>query len=516
MSNYQILFSLCDSLTKTEVKLLKKKFDANNANTGLLKKIFDLVVLKDIRDTKKLSIRIYGEDTIKSNETLRKLAQRLIDEIFDIITLEENFYKDYLSYSDVFHKRMFIIRRILLLQVLMLKGLPKKWLIKYLHENITICEQYEYIEFELVFRHSLFQIYLEEDSYQEALDCASKIADKSHFFPDLIKAEYYGYDFIVRVQHKSIDDRTQISKMKSAIIELENLYIKSRIEWINYYILMLKLQLAHYEEDYFHAEQLIYMLIDVVGNNPGINFKSKRAVNFMNLAYTQFYLNKFSEAYENSIRASEVILLPVIDLNTYAEVSVFALFYLNKFSDAESTLNRILLCGASGNKPEQLSKRHLMMGFIKYLQGDYKKAFLHLQETKEVESDREGWNLGIRILNIYLTLSTEKVDLADQRINAMRKHIERTARMRNLRKRDIVIFRILSHLSRSGFDFREVWEERQKDFQLLRSDESDYRWVPRSHELIIFDQWFEARVFGKKYVPVFPAPRISAEGSRLN
>jgi hypothetical protein len=133
-----------------------------------------------------------------------------------------------------------------------------------------------------------------------------------------------------------------------------------------------------------------------------------------------------------------------------------------------------------------------------------------------VESDREGWNLGIRILNIYLTLSTDKVDLADQRINAMRKHIERTARMRNLRKRDIVIFRILSHLSRSGFDFREVWEERQKDFQLLRSDESDYRWVPRSHELIIFDQWFEARVFGRAYVPVFPVPRISADSTRLN
>ncbi|MBK9318995.1 MAG: hypothetical protein IPM91_09390 [Bacteroidetes bacterium] len=121
------------------------------------------------------------------------------------------------------------------------------------------------------------------------------------------------------------------------------------------------------------------------------------------------------------------------------------------------------------------------MAVIKYLQGEYKSAFKHLQQTKEVETDREGWNLGIRMMNIYLTLSTEKIELADQRIGSMRKHIERTAKMRHLRKRDVVIFRILSQLSRSGFDFKEVWEERRKDFNLLRSDQSDYRWVPRSH-----------------------------------
>jgi hypothetical protein len=152
-----------------------------------------------------------------------------------------------------------------------------------------------------------------------------------------------------------------------------------------------------------------------------------------------------------------------------------------------------------------------MHAFVKFLLGDYKAAFVLLQDTKESESDKEGWNLGVRMLNIYLTLSTDKVDLADQRIGSMRKHIERTSKMRNLRKRDVIIFRILSHLSRSGFDFKETWEDRQKDFDLLRNGGGDYRWIPRSHELIIFDQWFEAKMLGKPYEPVFPKPPETVE-----
>ena len=110
------------------------------------------------------------------------------------------------------------------------------------------------------------------------------------------------------------------------------------------------------------------------------------------------------------------------------------------------------------------------------------------------------------MLQIFLTLETEKVDLADQRIESLRKHIERTTKMKSVRKRDVVIFRLLNHLSRSGFDFQEVWEDRQKDFILLSSNDPDYRWIPRSHELILFEQWFEAKVNGVPYHPKFPQP----------
>jgi hypothetical protein len=137
------------------------------------------------------------------------------------------------------------------------------------------------------------------------------------------------------------------------------------------------------------------------------------------------------------------------------------------------------------------------------LQGDYKKSNIQLQDTKEIENEKEGWNIGIRLLQIFLTLETEKIDLADQRIESLRKHIERTSKMKSVRKRDVVIFRILRHLAMNGFDFKETWLDKKKDFVLLQSEMSDYKWIPRSHELIIFHQWFEAKARQKKYQPNF-------------
>ncbi len=298
--------------------------------------------------------------------------------------------------------------------------------------------------------------------------------------------------------------------MKEAIIEVGKVIIIKQNSIIFFtHQLMLELQLSHYEENYAYAENLLFRLIHLTESNKSVRYLSRISINYMNLAYTQFFLHKFEEAFENSKKAAKVFLTQSQDLNIYKEASVFALIYLKRYSAAEETLQQILDSGTLGNMPEQLSKRHIIMAVIKYLQGEYKAAFKHLQQTKEVETDREGWNLGIRMMNIYLTLSTEKIELADQRIGSMRKHIERTARMRHLRKRDVVIFRILSQLSRSGFDFKEVWEERRKDFDLLRSDQSDYRWIPRSHELIIFDQWFEAKMKGVPYEPVFPKPAES-------
>jgi tetratricopeptide (TPR) repeat protein len=274
---------------------------------------------------------------------------------------------------------------------------------------------------------------------------------------------------------------------------------------------MLKLQLAHYEEQYELAEKIILEIIHISEQYSALKRKSKLMQNYMNLAYTQFYLHKYEEAYLNALKATKEYIEQDFVLNINREACVFALIYLNRYPEAEGWIAKMLSSGSVGNNPEQLSKRHLMMGVLKYLQNDFKGAFKHLQFTKEVETDREGWNLGIRMLNIYLTLSTEKVDLADQRINAMRKHIERTSKMRNLRKRDIIIFRILSHLSRSGFDFKETWEERKKDFALLRSQTPDCFWVPRSHELIIFDQWFEAKMNNVTYSPIFPSPEQAPE-----
>lgn len=507
MSNHKVIFVLISNLSKNEEYSFKKDLRNKGESEGKLLKLFVLMRSKRVSDIDKVVLSLYG-DVLKNNlEAYRKICDRMLSKLLNLIANFENFQMDKAEYSEYFFNKIFVNRNIYLFQVLRNKFLPTEFYIKQIQATLKICYEYELLE-ESVILEKILIIYLYEKGDLDKQDFYLKeISLFTKYIDYLSIAENYTYRYIEHVQHKSIDDKSKVTELESAIKQLELYFKESNLQSINYYYLMLQLQLAHYVENYNLAEEIILEIIRISEYYSSLKRKGRVIQNYMNLAYTQFFIFKFNDAYVNALKASVDTKDKDLFLNVNREACVFALIYLNRYPEAEEWMAKILSSGAEGNSPEQLSKRHLMMGVLKYLQQDYKGAFKHLQFTKQVETDREGWNLGIRMLNIYLTLSTEKVDLADQRINAMRKHIERTSKMRNLRKRDIIIFRILSHLSRSGFDFHETWSERKKDFTLLRSKTPDCFWVPRSHELIIFDQWFEAKMKNIPYAPVFPQPQ---------
>ena len=140
------------------------------------------------------------------------------------------------------------------------------------------------------------------------------------------------------------------------------------------------------------------------------------------------------------------------------------------------------------------------------LKKQHKEAHRILQDTKEIERDKEGWNLGIRILSIINQLEGEKLDIVDLNIESLRKHIDRTIKMKAVRKRDVIILRLLAKLSRQGFNFKAVWKKNLKYFEMLASDDPEYRWEMKSPEMIIFHKWFEAKAKGREYDYVLKSP----------
>ena len=511
MSNHKVISILITNLTINEVNSLIKDLSQRTDMGSKLLKMFKLLRKSSGIEQDEVIKVLYENLDKNSVESYRKLCERMLNKLLNMIVSFENFKLDKSNYSEYYFNKVFVNRNIHLFEILKIKMLPLDWILKQIQNTLKICDEFEFIEEGIIMQKNNLLFHYAVGDIEKVNACHLDLKRRLQNSLYLNAAESNIYKYIEHVQHKSIDDKSKIKDIQLAILDLQKYFIATSLQTINFIVLMLKLQLAHYEEQYELAEQIILEIIRISDQYSALKKKSKLVQNYMNLAYTQFYLHKYEEAYLNALKATKEYIEQDFVLNINREACVFALIYLNRYPEAEGWIAKMLSSGSVGNNPEQLSKRHLMMGVLKYLQHDFKGAFKHLQFTKEVETDREGWNLGIRMLNIYLTLSTEKVDLADQRINAMRKHIERTSKMRNLRKRDIIIFRILSHLSRSGFDFRETWEERKKDFALLRSQTPDCFWVPRSHELIIFDQWFEAKMNNVPYSPIFPSPEQAPE-----
>lgn len=501
-----VVVALIQNFTKAELKMTKKLVARNGVNSKM-HRLLMLILEKKIIDQNTLIAKLYLVNDSKSEDSFRKLCDRLLELIYGVLLDIEVFISERALYSDPYFNRKIILQKIELMHIIATKNVPSEWVLKIIESVEKVAKKYEFLEELQALLRFKINYCADNDlfkKYEEAnLEYKKNLRNcELNDFSDRCLCKYIAF-----VQHLSIDDKSKIAEMELDLIKLEEYYEESKLIFVLWRKLMIELQLAHYKENFEEAESIILNIIQVTERESPIRNFGRISQSYMNLAFTQFYLFKFQEAYENSLKAVRKVVNSKNWQNLTNESAVFALIYLKRPSEAGEMLADILSSELIGNTPAQFAKRNLMMAFIKYLQKDYKAAFKYLQKTKEIETDKEGWNLGIRMLNIYLTLSTDKIDLADQRISSMRKHIERTVKLRNLRKRDVVIFRVLSHLSRSGFDFKETWEDRQKDFQLLRSDLADYKWVPRSHELIIFDQWFEAKMNGVEYDPVFPSPK---------
>ncbi len=449
--------------------------------------------------------KIYKKSDKNNSDSFRKLIERFRDKMYESHFLDINIYKE--DFSSPFFMAIMEVKKLVGLSYsIMSKGVPKSEAIRILNRGILLSKKFEFFDELLIFLKLKldFQGFYLGYAKQKLLFDEIVFAEKCK--NDLFDSKKLFYFFINDLQFKSTDELKIREDIRNACDRAKDIYIQNNLVNIFYDWHTLEIQYYHYCTDYVKAEILLLKLLDFLKLNSELFQFRKIADAFNNLSYTQAFLFKFNDALDSISKASEYSTSNINIKNFYKEHKAIINIYIQEYNIAINLIEEILNTGASGNYPIQLSIRIYLLATVKFLAGDYKKSFKLLQETREIENDKEGWNIGIRMLQIFLTLETEKVDLADQRIESLRKHIERTSKMKSVRKRDVVIFRLLNHLSRSGFDFQEVWEDRQKDFKLLQSDEPDYRWIPRSHELILFEQWFEAKVNGVPYHPKFPQP----------
>ncbi len=509
MKNLQIVFRILEALLPKERKVFKRfirLFENDEAVHSLSIKLYDLLLkYGGTKDEEFFISKLYGNVNERANESFRKLLDRFRDKLYESMILDTNILNAS-YYIDVVSATLQAKKNTAVIYAVLLRGVSINEKKRLLNQAINQCKEFELFDELVIF----LKLYFEDVDYVIGYQKTKNRIEEIEYAIDCSKAVFkvrcLVAFFIQDVQHKSLDQKSFIIEIKNSVDTAKLIYDQFKIKIILYNYFLLKAQYEHYIHNYLSAVETLNEMTELVLNTKCLFTRNRITVCYTNLAYTQNHLYRFEDSLNSMVSARTYYQNQKLEFqNYYKEAEVFSFIYLLKYDEADSLLNEIIETGLS-MQPEFSSRSFYLHAIVKFLAGDYKKSFKLLQETREIENDKEGWNIGIRMLQIFLTLETEKVDLADQRIESLRKHIERTTKMKSVRKRDVVIFRLLNHLSRSGFDFQEVWEDRQKDFILLSSNDPDYRWIPRSHELILFEQWFEAKVNGMHYRPKFPQP----------
>lgn len=501
LKNTQSFFSrLRSHERKTFRRFLELHEDGSLTQSKSLK-LFDVLNSEKEYTESEIQVKLYGKVKVDKS-TFNKLVERFREKMYESNYLDVNLYREDVN-SPYFMGLMEAKKLVGLSYNIAARGVGNKEMIRILKRGISLSEKFELYDEWICFLNLKFLLNASLFPDHDPLTIINEMKEIQTKKNTLNEAQYFVYKLIRSVQDKSTLQSHIKNELEVAIENLES-ENKESFSWNVYYNLsLLKLQYFHMKEQFDDAENLLMELINHLKEQPSLKQFTRIAEAYTNLAATQMFNYKYDDAVKSNEEALRFPGLRPTDENYYKESLAFLNIYLGNYAKSNKALKEIISEDLIGNSEEELSRRKYLLATTLFLQGEYKKSNIQLQDTKEIENEKEGWNIGIRLLQIFLTLETEKIDLADQRIESLRKHIERTSKMKSIRKRDVVIFRILRHLAMNGFDFKDTWIDKKKDFLLLQSDNADYKWIPRSHELIIFHQWFESKVRLKKYQPDF-------------
>ncbi len=425
-----------------------------------------------------------------------KLIIRLLDTIQEIIIFDVSLFR-----SDHYVKRnqkvFEIKKRLLQCEVMYLRGM-NEGLESFLNKIIDMAKKYEmydcligalktkqkYLGFRFGSKPHM-QIQAEINFYDQSRFCYNR-------------AENIFYSLASKINFSSSDFKYKY-ELDNAIGILKKDVELTQSATITYYYFFLLVDYYQNNFDYLSAKSTLMSMRKLLSDNICIYTKSKMNITIINIANNDLLLYDF----ENSLSDIRESLSSFPDDATNAsarwEVEFYVLFNTGKLTKSEKLIEQLYHDSRTMGSPFLYSKHACLFAWVKTLKGDFFHSNELLKEAKEIEKEKEGWALGVKILSIINYIGLENYEGADREIEKLKKHISKNASEKVIRKRYVGIQDVFCELMKQGYDFKRTYRSKQKEFAYLASNDLDYRWELKSPEMIIFHEWFKSKAEGNPY-----------------
>lgn len=442
-----------------------------------------------------------------------KFLIRLRNKIFDSFLLDFNITRKN-SYSDWFRVRQECTKNWILIMNLLGRGNETSAL-QLLNEQIRKCQEYELYDLLVIaLRIKLNHEGLSsgEKSFKHVISLVEEAEQKR----DAIYAATEWNTRYYMVVDRKAGLNEQVGVLMEALSELQNLFNNTDTAVVGYYSYFFEMEYHQTMGDYQSVREAGKKLIELIETRPALKSEIRLSGAYANLAFNDVLLYDFEEAQKNIARSFKGA-----GLGSYNHVVITTLkaqtqYFRGDFEQALTTVEQMLGSDLIKVAPYEKSKLLYLKGCILFNQQQYFKAY-HIFNSENIlmDTDPEGWNVGIRLMCVLCLIEMQLDDLADLSIESLRKHMGRTSDERNFEPRDKAILKILRSLERNSFDFGKTYFKNQDLFLQLQSNDPELGWKIKSHEHVVFHDWFEAKLAEKAYQFRIPE-RITLQTADIN
>lgn len=475
------------------LKQLKVGYSNLKSNEKKMFQLFQFVKNGNQPNYEKLKKKVSPNST---KESFNRLLRRLMYRLEESLILEQNINrKD--AYSELFRIRHRLKKQLIQAQILLSRGMVVKsvGILKRVERD---AENYELFNELIEATTMYYSISIATNKLLQANRLKNKL-EKSFIKRnslDQIKHLINSFELYSRNNRKAL-----LKELENTIFQVEAICNSMYTDNSKAYLLLLKLELAENKNDLKLFITEGQFLLNLLESKKSVYSKSR--IIYLNNKLSRYYLYLF-EFLEAETKAKEAISWFGESLNSNYLNSIECLFlsnfYRSNYKLAENILQKDIDNELTKKFPTRLSSFYYYIAVVHFLLKDYRQSLTNLNQTTEIEKDKEGWNIWIRLLRVMILIEQDKQGLLEYEIESFRKYIQRSEIKSN--ERINLILSLLIELERRDFDFSLASEKRVEELSRLENDEK-VCWRINSPELIQFHTWFKAKRDGVEYQAVF-------------
>jgi len=440
-----------------------------------------------------LQFKLYGKPNIPAFE---KLVRRTREKVYESLLLENNLSK-VRTHSERSRIGYDLRKKLIETEILSARGLAEEneTLYEYM---LNKAEQYEFydIVLEILYTKHTFS------SFRYGSGRIRKIGKEIQKYEIIRSAVNHArltFDNYAARINFSASPEDYLGELPNVVEKLEEDFKVANSPTIGYFLYLLQTELFQQSNNLDNANTALLKLVELLKNSPSVRTRNRLGTAYVNLANNEMLAYRFESGLKYAEEAAKYFKDTTVNINVVREIESMLYQYLHNFEMSEKLISALYQSSAAQKTSFLFNKRTYLFACLKNLQGDYKRSEELLNEVREIEKDKEGWNIGIRLLQIMNLVDRGKTDLMESQVTNLKKYLLRLKGQKQARKRYGVILRILSRLMNDNYQFRKTYKRSQKYFDLLASDDARYSWSVKGHEVIAFHEWFLSRMEFRKY-----------------
>jgi hypothetical protein len=479
-----LIQEILNKLSLQEIKRIRSHIKNNPHEYDKVEKLFELINKYPNQEENFYSQKLYKQDAGNSFRVTKARLKRLMEESL----LNEKSLKEY----DAEYIIAFLATKKRLLQGEILMGRGAYAASKNLLEQVIASAKRFYFMDEwfyarmLLFRHSCNSL-----TGTELMKEVEELQQLRQFVSKLQEAGILYYRLSGLLASTTLKEEKEFLDARNTIEVLRLIWKETSIPQTGFYYL--KTAIYYYQITYDYSEALTYSqeLLELVRTAPALQSHQREGAALLQLSEVCLRAGEFKRA-ETFIKATLQLYKPeevnfLIALETDFRIS----FFNGNYARCAEILGEANQHSALSISKLRAARWKYFEAALNFKQAHFIQCIRLLNEATPVMSDKSGWNIALRLLEIMSLFEAGKRDLLESRIENL-KQFARRNQQEDDSTRARLLTEIISVWHKNDWNFAQAGSYLRDEMARLEAYHNKVPFNPASFELIRVEEWIDS------------------------